>query len=326
MDTQTQGAGLSRRGFLTGMGALATGAAAIAVAKPAVAHADDTAPATVNTKISTDENGLTVFDGQPLAIGHIEHNQDLCAGCRTCMIACSLNKWGVVNPEMSNLFIKTDLLGGYISEAYICQQCPGAECVAVCPTGACHVDPNTGARVIDPEICVGCKLCMNACPCTPSNIRYNAEKNVCFKCDLCGGDPQCVGNCACAALSCSWIEAEDDGSHVTTDTGIVVEISKSGSVIVVQPDSIVISNINTSVSSKDVKVSGHVASTYTQPFTCKIKASYFNDAMEDLYFSERLEIEVDVAGEIDFEDAFETNAPEEVTYIRLEIMCGKIAG
>lgn len=312
------GESLSRRGFVSGVGFVAAGAAA-ALAMPGFAHADD-APA-----VAADAPAR-IFDGQMLAQGHIVHDPDKCAGCRQCEIVCTLNKWDRVDPEISNIRVRTDVLGGFITEVEVCQQCAGAECMAVCPTGALHADEATGARVIDQKKCTGCQLCLQACPVRPSNIHYIAAKNTCMKCDLCGGDPMCVKHCPGEALSCSWIEAAADANVVTTDTGIVVTLDLTGAVIVVAPDSVTVSGINTVKSGNSVSVVGNVASTYTQPFEAKIKVSYFDAAGETLFFSERLVVDVPIDGNVDFEDIFETADPNAVAACNLEIMCGKIAG
>lgn len=305
---------VSRRGFLAGTGVMAAGGF-VAGGMHASALADEGASA---------EDGL--FANVKPAIGHIVHDPDLCAGCRVCEITCSLNKWGVVNSDYSCIRIHTDVLGGFLSQADICKQCDGPECVAACPTGALHIDEQTGARVIDRDVCIGCQTCLNACPAVLSNIHYNAELNQCVKCDLCGGDPQCVAYCPAHALSASWVEAEEDPNTYHTDSGITVNVELTGAIIVVAPDSVEVSGIDAVFDGAGVVVSGQVANNYTQPFTAKIKASYFDANGNELFFSERLEIDAAVGETISFEDVFETDAPEVVARCRLEIMCGKIAG
>ena len=138
----------------------------------------------------------------PTSLYHILVDSSLCGGCRNCEAVCSLYKEGMVNPELSRIYVKKDILGGYVCEPIPCQQCLDAGCLLACPTGAIRVDAATGARVIDEKICNGCRLCQEACPVTPRRIGYNPMKQVCFKCDLCGGDPQCVKFCPMGAITC----------------------------------------------------------------------------------------------------------------------------
>ena len=44
-----------------------------------------------------------------------------------------------------------------------CQQCQNAPCVNVCPVGAAFATPE-GVILIDHERCIGCRMCMAACP------------------------------------------------------------------------------------------------------------------------------------------------------------------
>lgn len=313
---------LSRRGFLTRAVAMAAGGAAAVALVPQAAFAEEPTP---GAAVNEDGEKVRVFDGMGLSQGRIMHDPDLCAGCRICEIVCSLNKWGVMNEEWSAIRIRTDFLGGYISQAEVCKQCAGAECVAVCPNNANYIDPTTGARVIDGTLCVGCQLCLNACPVTPSRIHYNPNANVCVKCDFCGGEPKCVEYCPTHAVTASWVESAGSSSVIETESGIVINLAVTGAIISIARDTITVSNVNAMIAN-GVVVTGDIASTYSQPFTAKIKASYFNAANEPLYVSERLELHVDAGGATSFEDAYETAAPEEVKSINLEIMCGKIAG
>ncbi len=136
------------------------------------------------------------------ATGHIERDVETCAGCRTCEAVCSLSHEGVVSPALARTWIVDYILEGRRIEGYTCRQCTEPECFYACLTSSLIIDEATGARVIDPEKCIGCKLCMKAChqyPNTP--IKYDAKREICIKCDLCGGVPLCMKYCPEAALS-----------------------------------------------------------------------------------------------------------------------------
>ncbi len=221
--------GLSRRNFLTGAGIVAGGVAAAAML-PNIAHAEESVAA---QPLPGATNGNKLWEGTQLALGRVVHNPDICSGCRTCEIVCSTFHEGKASSYRSRLQWDKAVMDACITDIHTCRQCAGPECVAVCPTGALSIDPETGARVIDEEVCVGCRLCEGACPVKPSMIRYDERTSTCFKCDLCGGDPQCVKFCPTGALQSSWdirsAEEEDDGFweiEVTGDAKTFAHIEK----------------------------------------------------------------------------------------------------
>ena len=124
-----------------------------------------------------------------------------CSGCRICEAVCSLHQERVFNPERARIHVvKWDNAGVYIP--MICQQCETPFCETVCPVRAIHRKDDTGALIIDYNLCVGCKLCVTFCPF--GGVGIDIEGKI-IKCDLCNGDPQCAKNCEPEALK--FIEA-----------------------------------------------------------------------------------------------------------------------
>ena len=79
-----------------------------------------------------------------------------------------------------------------------CQHCEHPFCLAVCPTLAIEKDIETGGVTIDPDRCMGCGSCLTVCPF--GAISYDSDRRQIMKCELCGGDPQCVKFCQTGAL------------------------------------------------------------------------------------------------------------------------------
>lgn len=80
-----------------------------------------------------------------------------------------------------------------LSSAVMCAQCSEPACEASCPTGAITKNPETGIVKINQTKCLGCGLCSLVCP--YGGIEYNPATKFTVKCDLCGGDPECVKAC-----------------------------------------------------------------------------------------------------------------------------------
>ncbi|MFH0994733.1 MAG: 4Fe-4S dicluster domain-containing protein [Pseudomonadota bacterium] len=119
-------------------------------------------------------------------------NSDKCTGCRLCEQVCSVMHEGVSNPAKSRIqIVKWEEEGLYIP--MICQQCEDAPCKNVCPVGAISRDKDFGFLSVNHDVCIGCRSCVNICPFGAMNYNMTARKV--FKCDLCGGNPQCVRFC-----------------------------------------------------------------------------------------------------------------------------------
>lgn len=125
-------------------------------------------------------------------------DQQRCTGCRLCELVCSVHHTGSSNPSRARIkVIKWEHMGIYLPMT--CNHCEKAYCVEVCPTKACHREPELNNRVIiDKNLCIGCRTCVIACPF--GHPFFDVKDRVTVKCDYCDGDPQCVRFCEVRAV------------------------------------------------------------------------------------------------------------------------------
>lgn len=99
-----------------------------------------------------------------------------CIGCNSCAVACKSennvpnNIWwnkaytiggdNVDTPEG----VYPDLKMSHRTLA--CQHCENPACTRSCPVRATYKDPETGIVMQDYDKCIGCRMCMAACPYT----------------------------------------------------------------------------------------------------------------------------------------------------------------
>ena len=94
-----------------------------------------------------------------------------------------------------------------------CKQCADPQCAKYCPVHAIHSDEETGARVVDEDVCIGCGMCSAACPWNMPHI--NAQTGTSTKCISCG---RCAEQCPNGAIK--FIDWEDIAQKAI-DEGVV---------------------------------------------------------------------------------------------------------
>jgi protein NrfC len=133
------------------------------------------------------------FKQIPACEGYIVVDPKKCCGCQTCMMACSLVHEGKINTKLARIQVIQNPYGHYPDDIDVqqCRQCVFPACFAACPVPeAFFIDTENGnVTRIDKSTCIGCQLCITACPFTPSRIVWNFEEGVAQKCDLCVDTP-----------------------------------------------------------------------------------------------------------------------------------------
>ena len=119
-----------------------------------------------------------------------------CNGCRVCEVFCSRRHEGKILPRASRIRIMPFFPG--VDVALVCYQCENPVCMKSCPSGAIVKDEKTNAIVIREEACTACGACIEACP--TQAIFMHPSKTMAIKCDLCGGDPECIKHCPEGAI------------------------------------------------------------------------------------------------------------------------------
>jgi tetrathionate reductase subunit B len=126
-----------------------------------------------------------------------------CIDCRACLVACRVEN-SVPAGHTRNWVKDLGVQGQYpaLSQTFVpynCMHCAEPPCVAVCPSGATYKDTDTSLVQIDQAACIGCALCMPACP---YSARYlDEQRGVVDKCNGCiqrveqGELPACVQTC-----------------------------------------------------------------------------------------------------------------------------------
>ncbi|NOZ64048.1 MAG: 4Fe-4S dicluster domain-containing protein [Caldiserica bacterium] len=134
--------------------------------------------------------------------------EEYCMGCRLCEV------WCIVAHSKSKDIIKAykgqeprPVSGIYFEErgavsfTLQCRHCEDAPCLEACLTGAMYRDKKTGMVLHNKDKCVGCWMCIMACPYGVIKPDFK-KKKVASKCDLCIEleFPACVEHCPNEAI------------------------------------------------------------------------------------------------------------------------------
>lgn len=155
---------------------------------------------------------------------------DICVGCHACVTSCKewntagysapLTDYDPYGKDPSGVFFNRvhsyevkNTQGESVTVNFpkSCLHCDDAPCVTVCPTGASYKREEDGIVLVDPELCMGCKLCSWACP--YGAREYDEHDGIMKKCTLCVDKiynpnlpqhsrvPACVSACPTGARS-----------------------------------------------------------------------------------------------------------------------------
>ena len=126
---------------------------------------------------------------------------NVCVGCHACVTSCKeWNNAGEAGPLSDQNPYGKDPTGTFFNRVQTfevgefpntetvhfpksCLHCEDPPCVPVCPTGASYKRAEDGIVLVDPETCIGCKLCSWACP--YGAREYDYGHGVMKKCTLC---------------------------------------------------------------------------------------------------------------------------------------------
>ena len=127
---------------------------------------------------------------------------DTCVGCQACATSCK--EWNtqsaVAGPLNDQDAYGPDPHGAWLNRVHSyevgegdtgrtvhfprsCLHCETPACVTVCPTGASYKRAEDGIVLVNPDTCIGCKLCSWACP--YGAREYDYTQGVMKKCTLC---------------------------------------------------------------------------------------------------------------------------------------------
>ncbi len=210
MTGQKHDRGIDRRQFLKLLGA----AGITAVAGGTVLHAG------LGNQVAAAESKSDAAGHQWAMVIDLRR----CDGCENCTRSCGKMHYLPKEQKWIKVYELTSSTGQKFHLPRPCMQCENPPCKKVCPVKATFQSPD-GVVLVDQNRCIGCRLCMGACPYearyfnfsdpppTPSTLGeprpefpVPQKRGTVGKCVLCvhnlryGKLPVCVENCTMEAL------------------------------------------------------------------------------------------------------------------------------
>lgn len=130
-----------------------------------------------------------------------------CTSCYACIVACKASH--ALSDDKVNLRRVFPLENGRYPNVRVtnislsCLHCATPSCRDICPTKAIHKRTEDGLVIVTKERCIGCKMCLTACP---FGIPEFGKDGKMHKCDYCMDrvgnkfTPACVNVCPARAL------------------------------------------------------------------------------------------------------------------------------
>jgi len=157
---------ISRRRFLQSLGAAGAFVVLKGTGVEKVLAADDLdAIATGMLPIASDHQWVIVFDLRR------------CDGCRDCIKGCQEEHFLPKTTEWIKVYDLADTQGLEYHMPVLCMECENAPCVQVCPSRATY-HRSDGIVVVDQNVCIGCRMCMAACPYGVRVFNWDAQPPV----------------------------------------------------------------------------------------------------------------------------------------------------
>ncbi|OGP74467.1 MAG: hypothetical protein A2V86_10415 [Deltaproteobacteria bacterium RBG_16_49_23] len=136
-----------------------------------------------------------------------------CTSCYACVVACKAHH--AIQEETVYWRRVLTLEGGAYPNVRVanlslsCLHCAIPACRVVCPTKAIYKRREDGLVLVDPNFCIGCKMCLMVCPFGVPQFGRNGKMQ---KCNFCldrlenGLNPACISICPARALHAGSID------------------------------------------------------------------------------------------------------------------------